>query len=303
MKIFKNIVRPLFIAVLVLTLFTGLQAQTKKKKTRWNWEKHQVEIIDYAKKYLVSDIEPNVPKMSFADWFQQTVGKATKVEWSINDCGEQTGTSADRGRDLPMCVEAAAVLSPSQHIRVNIQFGTFKRGIMKDKPVVRSITVGEEMNSKWLDNLSDLSNLPKESVKGTADIDPTVGVFRLSGEQPSGFEKIGQIRIRTRRYIAENEVLAAESLNILQIGQINYEIREFFSDSKNFSFETRKVNDVSFAFLGELAKIKFDRAGLKSEKALSGRLAKFVNGKKTAEADVVFDFVLNSPCKGCGQPN
>ena len=57
------------------------QAQTKRKKhPRWNWEKHQVEIIDYAKKYPVSDIEPNLPKMGFADWFQQTVGEDTKVE-------------------------------------------------------------------------------------------------------------------------------------------------------------------------------------------------------------------------------
>lgn len=303
MNIFKNIIRLIFVAVVVLTLFTGLQAQTKKKKqTRWDWEKHQTEIINYAKNYLVSDIEANVPKLSFADWFQQMVGKERKVEWEINECGEATGTSEDRGRDFPMCVEAAAVLDKVQHISVNIQFGTFKRGIMKAKPIVRSITVVEGSDSKWLDNLSDLANVPKISVKETADFDPTIGVFILSGEQPAGFEKIDGITIRTRGYIADNEVLAAESQNILQIGQTKYELREFFSDVEYFSFETREVDGVRFRFAGELAKIEINSTDLKIEKALSGRLTKFVNSKKTAVAEVMFDLVINKPGKGNKKP-
>ncbi|HRH47074.1 MAG TPA: hypothetical protein PKY82_35840, partial [Pyrinomonadaceae bacterium] len=122
MKGLRIFVQISLITLCILFLFTYLPAQTKKKKhPRWNWEKHQTEVINYAKQYLVSDIEPNVPKMKFADWFQQTVGKESKVEWDINDCGEQTGTPEDRGRDFPMCVAANAVKAGFIYISVNIQ--------------------------------------------------------------------------------------------------------------------------------------------------------------------------------------
>jgi hypothetical protein len=155
----KNLVRSILIVVSILTLFVGLQAQTKKKKhPHWNWEKHQNEVIDYAKKYLVSEIESNVPKMKFADWFQQIVGKEAKVFWDVNDCGEQTGTPEDRGRDFPMCVEASASLGSDVLVSVNIQFGTFKSGITPDKPVVRFIYISREDDFvKQPEKLSDLS--------------------------------------------------------------------------------------------------------------------------------------------------
>jgi hypothetical protein len=155
----KNIICPIAVAAFILTLLICCSAQTKKKKRpRWNWEKHQVEVIDYAKKYLVSDIEPNVPKMSFADWFQQIAGKEAKIVWDINDCGEQTGTSADRGRDFPMCLGAEAEKADVFQISVNIQFGTFGRGIMTDKPTVRFIFISREDDfGRQPENLSDLA--------------------------------------------------------------------------------------------------------------------------------------------------
>lgn len=141
----KNVFRSLFTIVFILTLFVGSQAQSKRSKPpRWNWIKHQTETINYAKKYLVSNIETNLPPQSFADWFRETVGKEAKIDWDINDCGEQTGTSEDRGRDFPMCVQASAELGSDISASVNIQFGTFKRGIIKDKPVVRFISISRE---------------------------------------------------------------------------------------------------------------------------------------------------------------
>ena len=154
-----NIVRLFAVAVFILTLFVGLQAQTNKsKRPRWNWKKHQTETIDYAKKYLVSNIEPNLPRQSFAVWFGETVGKEAKIEWEINDCGEQTGTSEDRGRDFPMCVKAFAALGSDVSVGVNIQFGTFRRGISADTPVVRFISISREDDfGRQPEKLSDLS--------------------------------------------------------------------------------------------------------------------------------------------------
>ena len=145
--------------LIILSAVAGSSAQTKRsKRPRWNWEKHQAEVIDYAKKYLVSGIEPNLPQISFEKWFQTTVGEDAKVEWDINDCGEQTGTSEDRGRDFSMCVKASAALGTDVSVSVNIQYGTFKRGITLDKPVVRFISVSREDDfGQQPEKLSDLS--------------------------------------------------------------------------------------------------------------------------------------------------
>jgi hypothetical protein len=155
----KTLFRLSIIVLFVSLLFGSSQAQTKKKnQPRWNWEKHQTEIINYVKRYLVSDIESNLPKMSFADWFKQTVGKEANIEWEINDCGEQTGTSTDRGRDFPMCVEASAALGADVSVSINVQYGTFKRGISADKPTVRFISISREDDfGQQPEKLSDLS--------------------------------------------------------------------------------------------------------------------------------------------------
>lgn len=160
----KNYNRLFLATVFVLSFFAYSEAQTKKYKNqpRWDWRKHEAETIDYAKKYLVSNIEPNLPRQSFAVWFQKTIGKKAKMRWEINDCGEQSGTPADSGRDFPMCVEATAE-EFDLFVSVNIQFGMFSRGITKMKPVVRSIVIdteGEE--GEWLEKLVDLPKRLKE---------------------------------------------------------------------------------------------------------------------------------------------
>lgn len=298
-----NIIRSFAVAALILTLLICCTAQTRKSKhPRWNWQKHQAEVIDYAKKYLISDIEPNLPQINFAEWFEETVGKEAKVVWDINDCGEQTDTSADRGRDFPMCVEVSTVKNGFIYISVNIQFGTFGRGITKMKPVVRSLTVGDEIGGNWLDNLSDLPEYLVGSEKKSEYPNPTGGIFRISGKQPVGFENIDGLLIRTMDYDAKNKNICIESKGGIQVGQIYYEFSGFIIENENLYFETMKMNEVSFTFLGKLEKVKFDSDGLISEKALSGHLTKLIDGKKSAEADLVFDFVLKSPCKGCGQP-
>ncbi len=141
----RKIIRLLYVAAFVLSFFICSSGQTKKSKhPRWNWKKHQTETINYAKKYLVSNIEPNLPRQSFAVWFRETVGKEAKIDWEINDCGEQTGTSEDVGRDFSMCVKAFATLGSDVSVSVNIQFGTFKRGITPGAPAVRFVSISRE---------------------------------------------------------------------------------------------------------------------------------------------------------------
>ena len=306
MKIYtKNFIHSAIIVLVVLTLFVCSQAQTKKTKhPPWNWEKHQTEVINYAKKYLVSEIEPNVPPMNFADWFQATVGKEAKIEWDINDCGEQTGTSADRGRDFPMCVAANTVKAGFIYISVNIQFGTFGRGITKMKPVVRSITAGDEIGGEWLDNLSDLPKILAAHENTPEHLNPNLGVFKVTGKLPTEFEKVEGMWVKTMDYDPHGKYSWVTPTGGLIVGKIMYELQSDLLDGKNWFFETNKISNVSYKFEGKFAKLKFDSSGaVLGENVLQGHLTKFVNSKKVVEADLNFNFVLTErPCKGCGQP-
>ncbi len=292
MKIHKNnLVRLVVISIFVLALFTCLQAQTKKKKyPRWNWEKHQTVVINYAKKYLVSEIEPNLPQISFADWLQQTVGKDAKIEWDVNDCGEQTGTPEDRGRDFPMCVAANTVKAGYIYFSVNIQFGTFGRKSLTMKPVVRSITAGDEIGGEWLDNLGDVPKYLESHNKTPAYLNPNGGVFKFSNNPPVEFKNIDGILIQSVNFNPGKYIWAALAGEIV-VGQTPYKFQSFMVDRQYWKFETSKIGGVSFKFEGEFAKLKLDSNGeVSGDNVLHGHLIKFVRGKKAEEADLFFNF-------------
>jgi hypothetical protein len=120
---------------LTLGCITAAQAQSKKQEAA---------AIRYARNISVSRVEKGMPLIRFDKWFR-SLGKGTKlkVHYEVNDCGEQTGTSADRGRDFPMCVEAIPETEVSS-IQVNMMVGTFKKGITMRRPVTRGIRVDEE---------------------------------------------------------------------------------------------------------------------------------------------------------------
>jgi len=112
--------------------------------------------ISYTKSTLVSRIEKGLPNTRFDAWLKKLGGRRTKIAWEVNDCGEQTGTAADRGRDFPMCVEAHAQ-SGEMAIVIGIMVGTFKKGIT-GRPIVRLAELhfeGEEHES--IDKLVDFA--------------------------------------------------------------------------------------------------------------------------------------------------
>lgn len=160
--VIKHSVQIVALALVVLTLFVGSQAQIKKSKNlHWNWKKHQKTTINYAKKYLVSDLEPNLPRQSFAKWFRKLVGKEAKLEWQVADCGREALLPGDRYsgiQDFTLCVKVAASMGSDIEVAVFIQFGTLKHGITRDKPIVRFIYVSrEDEPAKSADSLTDLS--------------------------------------------------------------------------------------------------------------------------------------------------
>ena len=94
-----------------------------------------------------------MPSVSFEKWLRVEAGADAEFHWEVNDCGEQTGTPADRDRDFPMCVEVQAVMKDRRTIVVSVAVGTFEKGKL-GKPTVyfaQLITPSQTIN---IDHLS-----------------------------------------------------------------------------------------------------------------------------------------------------
>jgi hypothetical protein len=294
MKIYpKNVFRSLFIAGFILSLLICSPAQSKKiRQPRWNFKKYQAETIDYAKKYPVSNIQPEMPRMSFAAWFQKVVGANRKVKWELADCGLKNSVSEiSTGQDLPMCVETSARITSAIFLDIYIEYGTFEQGITGRKPVVRHIFIRDDDGSGAA-SVKNLRNLPKNIKaikKSLAFFDPNHGDFEISGEKAAGFEDFSSIWFQTLEY---GEYFAVKNFGDLEAGEKHYHLRNIFFDGKSWSFETEIIDGVSYQFTGKFAGhiVETYGAGDADNKALHGHLIKFVNGKKAAEADLFLNF-------------
>jgi len=86
--------------------------------------------VETAKNTNVRQIESSLPDKSFEQWLRGLVGMQTRIDWEVNDCGEQTGDPAvDRGRNFPMCVSALVNLTGKRRLDVQLVVGSFKGGI------------------------------------------------------------------------------------------------------------------------------------------------------------------------------
>lgn len=85
--------------------------------------------IEAAKMASVQHFDPALPSLSMVSWVGSVAAPHSKVIWEVNDCGEQTGSPSDQGRDFPVCVEAIFVVSGGARAHVSIMVGTFKRGV------------------------------------------------------------------------------------------------------------------------------------------------------------------------------
>ncbi len=257
---------------------------------------------------MVSQIEKGMPQQAFAVWFQKLVGSKTPITWEMNDCGEQTGTPEDRGKDFSMCVEATAKTSADFYISVNIQYGTFKRGITGGKPVVRYIYCGGEVrqNGVSLDTLKYLRQRAEDLIRDAEFFDPNIGIFALPLRistlpypvtmEPPGFENFDAMWIETHEFVVKGKDVVLKPLKkkgVIKFGQTEFALRNIFFDGKRWTFETEQIEDVSYQFAGKFTLIKLDQNGVQNwDNVLQGHLIKFTNGIKTAEADLVLSFYL-----------
>ena len=122
---------------------------------------HDKEAIDLAKAAVVRTIDGTLPDKKFEDWLRDLFGPAAKIAWEVNDCGEQTGDpQLDRGRDFPMCVDAAVSLDSSRVLHLLLVVGSFKTGVRRQPPAFFYGCVLEAgAPSQWLKSLKEAANI------------------------------------------------------------------------------------------------------------------------------------------------
>jgi hypothetical protein len=130
-------------------------------------------LIRQVQEISVSQLDPALRPVSFGKWLHVEAGADAEFHWEVNDCGEQTGTTADRGRDFPMCVEVQSNMKDRRTIVVSIAVGTYKKGVV-GKPAVY---FAQLVTSATTINLPHLSDLPSALIR-THDAAPSVEIAK-----------------------------------------------------------------------------------------------------------------------------
>jgi hypothetical protein len=152
----------IFVTFLLLT-FQSAHPQTAPRSAKPPAATLEQRVIAETKKLSAKSLDPDLSDVAFADWFQSVVGKATKVEWESNDCGEQTGDPKTTPADFPVCGQASAKLSGARTVTVMIAVGSYKKGITGE-PAVFFVGLDHENTFEPVDKLHDLpAALTKDS--------------------------------------------------------------------------------------------------------------------------------------------
>jgi hypothetical protein len=90
----------------------------------------QAAAIQAAKNSIARDMDKTLPPVTFEAWLQGLAGTQAVLQWSVTDCGEQTGNPAlDRGRDIPMCAEVNVTLPGNRLLSLSLLVGSAGRGL------------------------------------------------------------------------------------------------------------------------------------------------------------------------------
>jgi len=119
-------------------------------------------IITPIRRLDVSKLDPSLPKKQFASWLAELFGPNSKINWEINDCGEQSGGRQDLGRDIPTCLQAEATTSADWNVVVMIQIGMLKKGPLTT-PVLKDAFIQRGDQSFTANSLGELPELLKKA--------------------------------------------------------------------------------------------------------------------------------------------
>ncbi len=125
--------------------------------------------IEKAQSTPVQQLDPALPPTPLAAWLNSIALPSSEVTWEVNDCGEQTGGPADRGRDFPACVEAIFAVAPKIRAHVSVVLGTFKQGVI-GQPRLFQLFVEHGGRSQGMQRLSDLPALGNGRARPQTDV-------------------------------------------------------------------------------------------------------------------------------------
>ena len=135
MKHFFAVITLLALSLLAVTAHSQSPARNRR-------------LIAYAKNVPASRLDSELPHRPFISWFRSVVGADAKIDWEINDCGEQTGNRNDpNSLDPPLCAQADAHLSDGRNVYVLIHVGSHSAGL-NGRPYVWSLSVGNRSSGK-----------------------------------------------------------------------------------------------------------------------------------------------------------
>src|SRR5215470_7806831 len=124
--------------------------------------------VSDAQRTLASDLDAELPRLPFTDWFGKVVGPGAGVVWQLSECGERNDAASNGDGDTQACVEVNTILSDGRKVIVMITVGTFKKG-MTGPPAFRFGVIEQNGELRPIQRLHDLQKLLSGSGK-PADI-------------------------------------------------------------------------------------------------------------------------------------
>lgn len=93
------------------------------------------EYVKKAKMLSARQFDSALPDQPLEIWLRSNIPKQYKMVWGeyLTDCGEGTGTAADRDRDLPLCAEVELKEGSKVRGYLALFVGTQKRGLLKEE--------------------------------------------------------------------------------------------------------------------------------------------------------------------------
>ena len=92
------------------------------------------EHVKKAMSLTARDFDRVLPDQPVEVWLRSNLPARYEVVWGdhITDCGEGTGTSVDKERDMPICLEVVLKEGPEIKGYLALFVGTERRGLLED---------------------------------------------------------------------------------------------------------------------------------------------------------------------------
>jgi TonB family protein len=146
---------------LAITTLIALCLFLDNQPAQSSWE---TQAVADTQRTLASELDDELPRVSFGDWFKKLVGPGTAVIWQLSECGKLADEAPNGTVDIRACVEAISVLPNGRRVIVAVLVGTFKKGIT-GAPAFHSGVIEQNGELRRIPRLRELENLLSEPGK------------------------------------------------------------------------------------------------------------------------------------------